>query len=88
MSDQRSPATVGAPCDATDLRPRYGHPTIYECQFEIASAVADDSRTKVCGYVQRGPGECPHPHTTADGEPVGLTALLTQPYGRKEPTDG
>jgi len=63
-----------------DFRPRYGHPTIYECQFEVASAIGDDSRIKVCGYVQRGPGECPYPHSTADGEPVALTALLTQPY--------
>ena len=37
--------------------------------------------------LQRGPGECPYPHATADGEPVRLTALLTQPYGRQEPAN-
>lgn len=80
--------TVSRIRDAADSRPRYGDPTIYECQFEVASAVGGGTRIRVCGYVQRGPGACPYPHATADGEPVGLTALLTQPYGRKEPTDG
>lgn len=49
------PTLIG-PADATDFRPRYGPLTIYECQFEVASAVGDDTRIKVCGYVQRGPG--------------------------------
>ena len=77
--------TLMDPADATDFRPRYGAQTIYECQFEVASAAGDDTRINVCGYVQRGPGECPYPHATADGEPVRLTALLTQPYGGQEP---
>ena len=79
--------TLMDPADTTDLRPRHGAPTIYECQFEVPSAVGDDTRIKVCGYVQRGPGECPYPHATADREPVRLTALLTQPYGRQEPAN-
>lgn len=56
-----------------DMRERYGDPTIYECQFEVKNGL-------VCGYIQRGPGNCPYPHATVDGRRVGLTPIMTQPY--------